>query len=174
MEKLPTQIFCGPRPDQACFRPVTGVAGNGKPRGGFWTSTWETAFEDGWPWWCLRERYSIVETGWLMQPLPCRVLTISDKRSALSLMENYGINIAKQRRYELWLPDWARVARDFDAVRLTAPYDPELRFSTHPKIGINFYGWDCESTVWLSWQFGDDDPEPVDLSERAAAITDDD
>ena len=172
MELLPTQVFCGSRPDPTRFTPVTMYhgrpsMGNGKPNGGMWTSTWETALEDGWPAWSVREGYGSVYPAWLVKPKPCRVYTITDKFTALDFLNRYGVNFGNEE-YDLWLPDWIHVSLDLDAVRLTAPYDPELRFATDPKLGSNFYGWDCESTVWLSWQF-EDDFEEVDLREYAEA-----
>lgn len=171
MELLPTQVFCGTRPDRRLFKPVSlyhdgrPSAGNGKPFGGMWTSTWETALDEGWPWWCVREQWGSVHPAWLVKPNPCRVYTITDKFTAVEFMDKYGMDFGGGK-YDHWLPNWIRVSMDYDAVRLTAPYDPELRSPSHPKLGLSFYGWDCESTVWLSWQFGDE-VEEVDLREYA-------
>lgn len=168
MEQLPTQLFCSPhRPTRDGFRPVVGSRFNGKPDGGFWTSTWETAWDEGWPGWCAREQYGYTERGWLLDPLPCRVYTVTDEMTATVLCERYCIPTFPDSPYPSWHLDWEQIAQEWDAIRLTAPYNPALRFaSPDSKISMNFYGWDCESTVWLRWMF---EAEPIfaDMGEKA-------
>jgi hypothetical protein len=171
--RLPTQIFIGNRPVEDKFvavrnygTPDAPIAGVYKPSGGIWTSTWETAFEIGWPWWCLAEDFHEIVEGWLLEPRPCRVLTIDDFETALAFMRQYGTTI---KGLSMTVhPEWEKVAVDYDAVRVTNPYSPGLRFGAAEELGLLFYGWDCESTVWLRWCF-EGEATYVDLSEQAEA-----
>ena len=99
-----------------------------------------------------------VKNSWLLKPKDGqRIYEIDDLPSLVWLVENYS-NEARAKREAVWqkehgIPykgksertlDWDKIARDFDAVRLTEGGQHVTRF-THPGL----YGWDVESTVWL-------------------------
>lgn len=55
------------------------------------------------------------------------------------------------------VPDWAAVARDWDAVHLTlggALTAEQVRVEG-PKGWTELSGWDAELTAWLRWRFDD-------------------
>lgn len=185
--KLPVQLWLGKGPPvEEKFEPALnyGASRKGgymKPVGGMWTSTWETAFEDGWPNWCLGEGFREDSLGeaWLLTPKPMRVIELAGfhmvhefmKRYAERLYSTPGLDdqpyyndiegIPKEELVgtSAMCPVWERVAEDADAVRLLTPYAPDVRLGPY----MAFYGWDCESTVWLRWGF-EDEAEAVDLT----------
>jgi hypothetical protein len=141
-----------------------------KPNGGLWTSTWETAFITGWPSWTREEDFLVRDTGWLLHPAQARVISIGGLDDALEFEREYGYVPTwwtKEDPLHMILLDWVKVAQDADAVRLTSPYHPGLRFGYQLRSAINWYGWDCESTWWARWCF-EGDPEPVDLADAFA------
>lgn len=199
-KRLPTQLFCGQKPVREKFNPAKNYgdgagAGFMKPSGGLWTSTWETAFDVGWPSWCIGEdwRTDSLEPAWLLEPRECRVIELAGFDMCHEFMLRYGQELYSRPTHKVqargafvWkeplpmpeytlrdgrkirsghslCPVWERVAEDADAVRLLTPYDFDVRLGPY----IAFYGWDCESTVWLDWQF-EDGVEPVVLTELVA------
>ena len=159
--KLPTQAHVNSRkPSADRFEPpMSGKSGGGfgKPSGGFWTSTFDTLTEDGWVAWCRAERFrecgrsETVEV-WLLEPVVCRVYEVRTKHDNLEFHQQYGVEWEGSQYMMYSGIDWLAVADDYDAVRLVNPYADGIRFS---DIASTFYGWDCESTLWLRWAFED-------------------
>lgn len=159
---LPKQLHIGRKPVPGAGEEIT-RAGFGKPPGALWTSTYETAWEEGWPWWLESEGYDYPwsvrpmpddgQIGWLLHPRECDVWQIDTAAEASEFLDEFAKNpypeVTGIGAFDK-IPDWeAVIASGIDAVRLTCPYDFEVRLG----MGLTFYGWDCESTAWLSWQF---------------------
>jgi hypothetical protein len=187
---LPTQLHTGKRPLKYRFEPAENYGegkrtGFHKPYGGLWTSTFETAFESGWPSWCLGEDFAVeqFQEAWLLEPRECRVIQIAGFPMVHEFMRRYAVDlwpeITEKMRSESgpryygiegyedvdfssgagMCPAWERVAEDADAVRLLTPYAMDVRLGPY----MSFYGWDCESVVWLRWCF-DGRARRVDLT----------
>lgn len=155
-----------------------------KPRGGFWTSTYDEHYGSGWIQWCLGESYDCdpddpVFRVWILEPDPAaRVYEVDTYSDVALLCEHYGETV-EHGDYSETYPAWSRVARDYDAVHLTDDGQWATRFSD-PGL----YGWDCESTLWLRWAFtavvdlgrvryqerGDEDDEAVPVRESGSSL----
>jgi hypothetical protein len=177
---LPTQLHTGKQPLKERFEPPQNYgeekrAGYMKPYGGMWTSTWGTAFDEGWPAWCLRESFHIgqFEEAWLLEPEECRVIELIGFDMCHEFLSRYGQELYRfpddmgklppffrsdgphAKAHERWhtpsavCPVWEKVAEEVDAVRLLTPYSPDVRLGPY----LCFNAWDCESTIWLSWKF---------------------
>jgi hypothetical protein len=169
---IPEQIFI-PRPgrDEAVTRDLcvpfdpNERGGFGKPRGGFWTSTFETSHIDGWEWWCRSEQMDwLSATGYLVTPRDdARVLTIDGPHTFRMFVDTYGVARYPDRQYDMIDIDWAAfVADGHDGIRVTDPYDRAIR---HGPV-MAFYGWDCESTWWARWAFVEDVARPVSIADQ--------
>lgn len=191
---LPLQLHTGKRPLKYRFEKPRnyGVEARGgymKPVGGLWTSTWETAFEDGWPSWLLSEdwRTDQLREAWLLEPVECRVIELAGFDMVHEFMKRYATELYQFPHPHLQYPSiyegtvygtaqqafntpsaacpvWENVAKDADAVRLLTPWAMDVRLGPY----LAFYGWDCESTIWLRWKFRGP-ARRVDLTQRIAA-----
>jgi len=88
----------------------------------------------------------------LAVPATARVATVDDARGWARLVTAFP------QMHDGWVyPDWARVAAQYDGVRLTFPAvvaTQGVRFLTpHGPTAPGF--WDVESTYWLRWRFTD-------------------
>lgn len=192
--KLPTQLHTGKRPLKGRFQQPLNYgkwpSGFHKPVGGMWTSTYETAFDVGWPSWVLDEEFHVeqLEQAWLLEPRKARVIELLDFPMCHEFMRRYAHDYSgaaacmRERFGASWLwslegyedvdfggaslmcPEWERVAEDADAVRLLTPYGMDIRFGPY----LTFNGWDCESTIWLDWCFAGP-ARRVDLSPQIDA-----
>ena len=86
----------------------------------------------------------------LKSPAAARIVTIDDARGWTRLVASFP------RIGDGWVyPDWARIASQYDGVRLTFPAviaTQGIRFVTpHGPTAPGF--WDVESTYWLRWSF---------------------
>lgn len=188
---LPVQIFTGSKPERAKFKEVENYSDNRatgfqKPYGGMWTSTWETAFSEGWPYWVLGADLHTeqLNEAWLVTPMECRVIELVGFDMCHEFMVKYAEQLYKDlpsfhdpadyggdsafRRAlsafgnpSMACPVWTRVMEDADAVRLLTPYSMDVRLGPY----LTFNGWDCESTIWLRWAFDDKETRKVDLTE---------
>jgi hypothetical protein len=195
MKKLPTQLRCGPKPLVSEFVQArnyeSGARKTGfmKPVGGMWTSTYDTAFEEGWPAWCIGENFHLehLNEAYLLEPVECRVIELAGFDQCHAFMARYGRQLHSlpssadrwfmepgadpervyARAYEhfdtpsMACPVWEDVMADADCVRLLTPYAMNVRLGPY----LCFNGWDCESTVWLRWKF-EGQATKVDLSSQ--------
>lgn len=179
---LPTQLHTGKRPLKNRFENPQNYGGKErrsgfmKPPGGLWTSTWETAFDVGWPSWCLGEdfRTEQFEEAWLLEPVECRVIELAGFDQCHEFMKRYAKELHSWPKTDAWesmlehdpdsvyrraheafntpsmaCPVWTEVAKDADCVRLLTPYAFDVRLGPY----LFFNTWDCESTIWLRWRF---------------------
>lgn len=159
---LPTQMWIahsptGP-PRAERFEPAVN-AGPVLPkpsRGGLWTSTWDgrdgsgwTAFMDADGWAPDGGQHGV----WLLDVDPqARLICIDTLQDLRDLLDRYAtpapagwpsaLNDARGIDFE------ALAADGFHGVHLTDDGQWATRL-TSP----NLYGWDCESTLWLTWAF---------------------
>jgi hypothetical protein len=120
-----------------------------KPRGGFWTSTFDGQ-SSAWVDWCRAEEYCDVDSyrWFLLEPrATARILIIDTSADMERLYERYfdastGLSF-------LSAIDFEAMAQDYDAMRLTE----SAVWATRLSLPHNLYGWDCESTCWFRWCF---------------------
>lgn len=123
-----------------------------KPRGGFWTSTFNDEYLSDWVRWGLGEEfYSVDElsksTLFILYPKKdIRIYTIDSVADAKKLFDMYERESDDPYQRKL---DFEKLAIDFDGINLTEEGQEVTRHS-EPN---SFYGWDCESTVWFRWCF---------------------
>ena len=166
--RLPTQIYV-PRPSRAgpptrdALEPITHFD-HWKPAGGLWTSTYATAWQDGWPGWCHYEQPDWLDTtGYLLEPVEALVLNLDTVDRALGALDLYGRPIIDRPSFgirdRLRSFDWLRLVDECSAVRCSGiVQSSELRFGD----SLVWNSWDCESTVWFRWAF-EGEPVPVVL-----------
>lgn len=148
MQPYKFQVFNGSHPDPSGITPVVNTGWH-KPRGGFWTSTLNLQTGSDWVHWqhCEQWYASHLEDLYLVvvQGHP-RVYTIDSVQDMDGLFAKYPLD-----QYGCGIPgiDYTRVARDYDAVHITAR-GQEVTRHTFPR---NLNGWDCESTLWFRWCF---------------------
>jgi hypothetical protein len=160
LEALPPQVFI-PRPgrdatpSRDALREPSRSDHSAKPGGGLWTSTLDTSATDGWEWWCAMEMpHWLGDRGFVLRPTEARVLTVDGQRAVDWFVDRFcdveDIDLpAGFGSFAHLFPNWARLAEEVDALRVTAPYSPAVRFG---KV-LAFYGWDCEATWWARWMF---------------------
>ena len=178
---LPLQLHTGKRPLKCRFEVPRNYGSEGrsgwmKPVGGLWTSTYETAFTEGWPGWVLGEEFHVeqLEQAWVLEPVECNVIELAGFDQCHEFMVRYAKQLFSMpdsglrgsiigadpegvhaRAYEhfdtpsMACPVWTDVMQDADCVRLLTPYAFNVRLGPY----LFFNGWDCESTVWLRWKF---------------------
>lgn len=178
-KKLPLQLKTGIKPVKSKFKDARNHGHAGQPSGfmkpvhGMWTTTYETALEEGWPAWCLAEdfRTADLRKAYILEPTECNVIELAGFDQCHDFMVRYAKELytlsklpklegmdpegAYARAHEyfdspsLACPVWEEVAKDADCVRLLTPYAHNVRLGPY----LFFNGWDCESTVWLRWKF---------------------
>lgn len=182
---LPTQLHTGKRPTKRGFEVAHNYAHEGrhsgymKPVGGLWTTTWDTAFSEGWPGWVLAEDFHVeqLDKAWLLEPVECNVIELAGFDQCHEFMVRYAKQLYSfdsglrssiidteatydperpyGRAYEhfdtpsMACPVWEEVMQDADCVRLLTPYAFNVRLGPY----LFFNTWDCESTIWLRWNF---------------------
>jgi hypothetical protein len=147
---LPPQLYVGDQ--ETLERKVWPVRNDpqqlGKPRGGFWTSTYDLDYGSAWVSWCVAYRYNDpLELHWtvLHARKSARVAVIDSASRLAALIERYP-RILRQRRGL----DFERLSKEYDGLHLTT----DGYIQTHSKrSGSKLLGWDCESTVWFRWVF---------------------
>jgi hypothetical protein len=178
---LPPQLHTGRRPLKGRFEQARNYGSEGrhsgymKPVGGMWTTTYETALTEGWPWWVLAEDFHVeqLDEAWLLEPVECNVIELAGFDQCHEFMVRYAKQLFSfdsglrdniilsdpdgvyARAYEhfdtpsMACPMWEDVMQDADCVRLLTPYAFNVRLGPY----LFFNTWDCESTVWLRWKF---------------------
>lgn len=151
MEK---QLHVGARP--ALFR--TPQAGRlwQKPEPAFWTSSLVGRDWSAWLELCrvMEDRRSLRVERWVLEIDPtARVYQLDSRAALLALTERFpGIDIEGES-----IPDWTRVAREYDGVHVTPAALAECLLGTaRPTL----YAWDCESAAWFRDVFTSTTPAP--------------
>lgn len=163
----------GEAPSAEKFQPASGYWSNAvwrPPRGGFWTST----VTDGSTPWLDLLAFS-TDRLWILDVNPRtdapRVLEVGAPDDWRSLVTAYPLkvetgpivvgSVAKLPPSPLYMPDWERVASDWDAVRFTVEGKLRSLYVIAP-VGDGFtlvHGEEAfEETLWLRWVFSDPIP----------------
>lgn len=166
MSALAAQLFVGARPDPARLEPANAAPGNPwKPEGGIWTSTLCPGPTSAWIDWCRSENFGDPDGAewWMLAPAPgARVYAVDSRADFARLLDRYGVDPLAdlgdfRRKFDFnpWHDgtlDWPAFAGDHDGLRVTerALYDHGLRLQS-----MMLYRWDCESTWWARWCFGE-------------------
>lgn len=133
-----------------------------KPDGGLWTSTLRDDGSCAWLDWCRGADWGPEEDAHLYALEPAADISVLEIDSAEDLTralekwerDNYPISIYR-------LLDFEALAEEYDAIHLTERGVWQTRFSIP-----GFYGWDCESTLWLRWAFRSaENCGPVELAD---------
>lgn len=185
-KKLPTQLHTGKRPLRSRFELARNYMSEGsrsgwmKPVGGLWTSTWETAFTEGWPSWVLGEEFHVeqLDQAWLLEPVECNVIELAGFDQCHEFMVRYAKQLYSlsdsglksmifdnEAQLDPERP-YARAHEHFDTPSMACPVWEEVMqdadcvrlltpYAWNVRLGpyLFFNGWDCESTVWLRWKF---------------------
>lgn len=119
-----------------------------KPRGGFWTSTYNKEYGSEWIDWCKENEFSTSSTfnGFILYIKEgVRVYKVDSEQDLMKLFSMYEL------RTELPIKalDFEKISKDYDGLHLTSRGQVETRL-TYP---YNLYGWDCECTLWFNWCF---------------------
>lgn len=137
--------------DESQFIPPNGSRCMCKPQdGGLWTSTYNPEIGSRWIEWCKWEDFrlgDIKDFVSLLYPKICRVFIIDSEEDARRFLTEFGIR--EDYYYESYEIDFEKFAKQYDALHLTDKGQYETRFM-HPPT---FYGWDCESTLWMRPMF---------------------
>lgn len=120
-----------------------------KPYGGLWTSTYADG-KSHWVEWLEGEWESQLHSNWfVLHPSPdARVLVIDEDSVDVIPRKQVPDGHFYPRRYNESGPiDWLALASEYDGVHLPR------RCNHYMDPLYEFYGWDCESTVWFRWVF---------------------
>ena len=130
-----------------------------KPKGGFWTSSWQEETQDSaWVEWCRGEDFDGVdEKMWfLLTPNPdCKLYIIDSQQDFHRCLMEYGqpASIASidpifaQKR----VIDFEKLAKEYDGLHVTE----HGSYVNHLSYPNDLNAWDCESTLWFRWCFTD-------------------
>lgn len=154
---LETQLFVHyAEPYDFSIKPVI----NGytcKPQsGGMWTSTYKNNGNSGWTEFLLSNRietHDLNELSWfLVYPKSeARILVINSISDAITLYKRYGIkNSDFPTKKNMMAIDFVSIEEEYDGINLTHKCQLE---TSDRSVFPNFYGWDCESTLWFRWKF---------------------
>jgi hypothetical protein len=119
-----------------------------KPRGGFWTSTYDEHYGSGWVRYCVAYRYTDpFELHWTVLSVAssARVAVVGSAEDLEYLIDRYPRILRRRRGL-----DFERLSMDYDGLHL--PHDGYLRTRSR-RPGPALIGWDCESTLWFRWAF---------------------
>ncbi len=147
---FPPQLYAGDR--ERLDRTVWPVRNDpqrlGKPRGGFWTSTYDRDYGSAWVSWCVAYRYNDpLDLHWTVLHVrqSARIAVIDSADTLAGFIEQYP-RILRQRRGL----DFELLSQDYDGLHLTTGG----YIDTHSgRSALRLLGWDCESTVWFKWVF---------------------
>jgi hypothetical protein len=119
-----------------------------KPRGGFWTSTYDPHCGSGWVRYCVAYRYNDpFELHWTVLSVAgsARVAVIDSAGDLAELISRYPRMVRGRRGL-----DFECVSLEYDGLHLSHHGYLTTR-SRRP--GPALIGWDCESTLWFRWVF---------------------
>ncbi|SDY86281.1 hypothetical protein [Thermoactinomyces sp. DSM 45892] len=123
-----------------------------KPKNALWSSSWIDG-SSAWVEWCQLEDFGIPEdgvwSGYIIQARPnANIIQIDSFKDLEKLHSKYSI-IYSADSFFLGTLDFESMRKNgIDGIHLTANGEYATRYT---KTGL--YGWDCESTCWLSLAF---------------------
>lgn len=119
-----------------------------KPRGGFWTGTYDPDYGSCWVRYCVAYRYTDpFELHWIVLSVAAsaRVAVIDSAEDLSALIDRYPRIVRRRRGL-----DFERLSIDYDGLHLTP--NGYLRTRSR-RPGPALIGWNCESTLWFRWVF---------------------
>lgn len=127
-----------------------------KPNGGLWTSTLtsEDPISSGWIEWCRREGFWTAEDpdAWILSPSPdADLYTIDGSSDLRALADEYALELA----YGIDTLDYEALAETYDGLHITEQGQADTQRTFIVRDLPDLIGWDCESTLWFSWEFTD-------------------
>jgi hypothetical protein len=132
-----------------------------KPFGGLWTSTLDDDGSCDWARWCRDEQWRDVDHAawWELRAITdAPVIEIDTYADLEHLMVAYGMATENANYLDdpddpsFQVIDFAALIRDgFVGIHLTEQGQQATRYS----LPYTLYGWDCESTIWFDWAFGE-------------------
>lgn len=135
-----------------------------KPYGGLWCSPPIEAGGTAWTEWCISEEFiSPPFHLWELIPEKSAKWYVVENVVDLAVLHDRfpGENPFQGSSDDLYWHgkcyDFERMAQVYDAIHLT----DEGQWATRFSEPVDFYGWDCASTLWLRWAFD----EVIDLGE---------
>lgn len=144
------QLHLGPEPQEHLWHPIKN-RNFVKPSGGLWTSTFLPDGTSDWIRWCISEEFldPNAYSKWILIPSSnARIFTVNTPDD-IAILCNDQVPTGG-----FTTPDFEKLAEKYDAIHLTEEGQANTRFS----MPFSFYGWDCESTLWLNWAFDDVKP----------------
>jgi hypothetical protein len=117
-----------------------------KPRGGLWTSTLDEAGSSAWIRWCEAQAFWGPRRVWRMEVGDARLFELDGAAQLRDLVSRFPLRY--EDAPETPGIDWVRVASAYDGVHVTA-----AAMQNGGSCGLSW--WDCESTVWFRWCFGE-------------------
>lgn len=126
-----------------------------KPEGGLWTSTLRDDGLCAWIQWLDTGSWNPPDETrvFALEPDPdADVVEIASVDDLERLNDQFSRSSAPGscRQHPFAPLDFEEIAEEYDAIHLTERGQLETRLSW-PGL----YGWDCESTCWLSWRFSE-------------------
>lgn len=128
-----------------------------KPVGGMWTSTYtpEDKYDSDWIRWCSTEGFYGGRHKWLLEPKDnLDVLVVDSLEDLRMVAKAYKKSTYRGKPAEL-LPDtvidFATIAENFDAMRLTEEGQWETRTPSRDEPNLNC--WDSESVLNFRWNW---------------------
>jgi hypothetical protein len=149
---ITTQLFCGSKPEESKITLVKNRSMFPKPDGGLWTSTYIPPRMSSWIYWCKMADFRKYSKGefWKVSPQEdIRCATIDTLGDLRALEDSYTAEpIEGFPKLTLFSSlDFEKLSQDYDVIHLTENGEGETRYSMP-----GFYGWDCESVLWLNWK----------------------
>lgn len=117
-----------------------------KPRGGFWTSTYDRDHGSAWVSWCVAHRYNDpLDLHWTVLQVrkSARIAVVDSAGTLASLIEQYPRILRRRRGL-----DFELLSQDYDGLHLTTNGYMD---TTSGRSASRLIDWDCESTVWFKW-----------------------
>lgn len=142
-----------------------------KPRGGFWTSTFEDTYGSDWIQWLINERYqkeNVDISGYLLIPKKEVKLYIVDSfedcqrllREYLyinpafeKIIEELRPNYEEEALHQFYGIDYEKMQQSYDGLHLTRKGFVDCHIKVGEYNSSLFHGFDCESTIWFDWVF---------------------
>lgn len=122
--------------------------------GGFWTSSYtpKDKYKSDWDWWTRQSDFKVEDEGIILKPKRknMKIFEIDSNEDIDYLLENYPEEREEYKKASFLVPDWDKVRKDFDAVRLTKDASRRVKYNHEDfKKTLWLDPWDAESTVWF-------------------------
>lgn len=162
--KIGKQLFVGElKPSRHLMGEIKNRAAFKKPFGGIWTSTYiNNIYGSDWIRWCIDADFNLHEDGWhswVLVPKKDAKIFVIDSINDMNLFFDAYTSRHKEFDFSSDLfntLDFELMKKNgIDAIHLTRKGEVVTRFGDifGNTFNRNLYGWDCESTLWLNFEF---------------------